>query len=113
MVFQNALATVFRHAEANVGVHLVEFIEPRTVVRDIADIPAEVVVVGHQIGDFVHFTVHFDHRQLRHSRQAGFVELVAQIVEHIEVVKQTRRFAADGNFVGNAPANNRGVIVIL
>lgn len=49
----DAFAAIFRNAEANLRVFRVEGIQPGSIVLHLAEIPAEIVVIGNHIGNMV------------------------------------------------------------
>ena len=110
---EDVLGAVLRHAQAAVGVQLMELVEPGAVVLHIAHVPAEVMVVALHIGDVGVLGVHGNHGHLRHGGQAGGVQLLAQGVQLGEVLVQALGLARDGDLVGDAPEEDGGMVVVL
>ena len=113
MPLQHALRAVLGHAEAQLRVLRVELIEPRAVLLDVAHVPAEVVVVAQHVGDVVVLGIHRGHRDLRHRREAGRVELLCQRVQLFQVLDERLGVAADEDLVRDAPEADGRVVVVL
>ena len=96
---EDILRAVLGDTQAAVRVHGVELIHPGTVVLHIANVPAEIVVVGQHIGDGDVLRVHRHHGNLRHGGQAAGIQLLAQGVQIAQVAVQSLALAGDGDFV--------------
>ena len=109
----DALTAVLGHAEADVGMLCVELIQPRTVVLDLAAVPAKVVVVAFHVGDVVHRTIGGGMGNVGNGGQAGRVKLLDQLLQVVVTVNQLLADTADQNLVGDAPEHNGRVVVVL
>ena len=84
------------------------------VLIQLTQIPAKIQVVAVHIGNFQNRAGDFQHKDVRHRGQAGGVELVRQIIEGAVVFQQLLvHRAGGGNFVGQSPNGNAGVVVVL
>ena len=84
------------------------------VLIQLTQIPAKIQVVAVHIGNFQNRAGDFQHKNVRHRGRAGRIELVRQIVEGAVVFQQLLvHRAGGGNFVGQSPNGNAGVVVVL
>src|SRR5699024_3308259 len=110
---EDALGAVLRDAQAAVGVHGVELVQPGAVVGGLAEIPAEVVVVALHVGDGVVLAFHGGHGDLGHGGHAAGVQALGQGVDLTQVLAQVLAVFADEDLVGDAPEEDGGVVVVL
>ena len=75
-----SLTAVLGNTDRDRGVCFVELIEPRTVHGRIAAVPAEIVVVGNNVGDEQVRIVHLAHGNSRDSGKTCLIHLVNEIV---------------------------------
>lgn len=113
MVGDDALTAVLAHAQAQVGMNLVEVVQPRTIVLHPAAIPAEIVVVADNVSDVVHGAFHRSHGHMGNGGQTCGVQFLGQSVELLVVFHQLLGNAANQNFIGDAPEADRGMVVVL
>ena len=108
------LGAVLAEAQRAVGVDEVEEIHPQIVEEEPRHIPAQVQVPADQVGDVGRAVERPAHGVAGQRRQAGGVQLVAQVVEHAVVVQHVGLvFGRDRDLVGDAPAHDAGVVVVL
>ena len=91
----------------------VELVKPRAVHIGLAAVPAEVVVVGYDVGYLQVGIVDLAHRYRRDGGQAGLIHLVTHIVEDAVIFEQIVVRAADTDLVGESPHDDRGMVVVL
>ena len=94
-----SLASVFADANRLVRIFCVEFIKPGAVHCRIAAVPAEIVVVGYNVGNLNVRLIHAAHRNARHSGKTCLIHLVAEVVEYIVVFNEVGCCAAHRNLV--------------
>ena len=105
---------VLRKTDAAVGIFGVVGIKKVVVLVQFTQIPAKIQVVAVHIGNFQNRAGNLQHKDIRHRGQAGGVELVRQIVEGTVVFQQLLiHRAGGGNFIGQSPNGNAGVVVVL
>ena len=107
------LTAVLGAADRNVGVGLVEVVEPGAVHIGLTAVPTEVVVVGYNVGNLDIGIVDLTHRNRCNSGATGIVHLVAEVVKNVVVLDKIGVRATDGDLVGETPNYDRGVVVVL
>ena len=90
-----------------------EFFEPREIFRDIALIPAEVEVVGANLRRLDEGIVRGEHGDVRHDRGAGRIERCGKLLELLVGGDDLVRDAAQSDLVGERPADDARVVVVL
>ena len=111
---RHTLGTVLGEAQRTARVDQMEEVHPQVVQEQARHIPAEVEVPADEVGDVGHRVEGAAHGVAGQRGQAGGVHLVAQvvqlavIVEHIGLVP-----GGDGDLIGDAPADDAGVVVVL
>ena len=55
----------------------------------------------------------FDHRKIRHGSEPCLIKLMHQVIERMKIGKQLLALAADGDFIGDSPEADGGMVVIL
>ena len=105
---------VLRKTDAAVRVFGVVGIKKVIVLVKLAQVPAKIQVVAVHIGNFQNRAGDFQHKDVRHRGRTGRVKAVRQFVQGAVVFQQllidSRR---SGNFVGQSPNSNAGVVVVL
>ena len=105
---------VLRKTDAAVWVFGVVGIKKVIVLVKLAQVPAKIQVVAVHIGNFQNRAGDFQHKDVRHRGRTGRVKAVRQFVQGAVVFQQllidSRR---SGNFVGQSPNSNAGVVVVL
>ena len=105
---------VLRKSDAAVRVFGVIGIKKVVVLVKLAQVPAKIQVVAVHIGNFQNRAGDFQHKDVRHRGRTGRVKAVRQFVQGAVVFQQllidSRR---SGNFVGQSPNSNAGVVVVL
>ena len=105
---------VLRKTDAAFGIFGVVGVKKVIVLVKLAQVPAKIQVVAVHIGNFQNRAGDFQHKDVRHRGQAGGVELVRQIIEGAVVFQQLLiHRAGGGNFVGQSPNGNAGVVIVL
>ena len=100
------LAAVFRAADGNIGMGLVELIKPGAVHGGLAAVPTEIVVIGHHIRDLQIGVIHLAHGHSRNGSQAGLVHLVAEVIQDTVILQKIVIRAADADLIGKSPNHN-------
>ena len=113
LIADERVRTVLGKADAHVGVIAVEFFKPREILRDVALIPAEVVVVGADVRRLDKGIRRREHRDMRHDRGTGRIEGCGEFLELLVGGNDLVRHAAQGDLIGERPANNARVVIIL
>ena len=113
MIGHDALAAVFGYADTDVRMLGVEVVKPRSVVRHLAGVPSEVVVVADDVRDVVHRAVHRCHGDMSDGGQTGRIQLLAQCVQLLVILHQLLGDAADQDLVRNAPEADARMVVVL
>ena len=106
-------AAILGAAYGNIGVGLMELIEPGTVHRGFSAVPAEVMVIGYYIGNEQIGVIHLAHRDRRNGGKAGLIHFVAEIVEDAVVFHKILGGTADRDLVAETPDNDGGMVVVL
>ena len=106
-------AAILGAAYGNIGVGLMELIEPGTVHRGFSAVPAEVMVIGYYIRNEQIGVIHLAHRDRRNGGKAGLIHFVAEIVEDAVVFHKILGGTADGYFVAQPPYNDGRMVIVL
>ena len=105
---------VLRKTDAAVRVFGVVGVKKVIVLVKLAQVPAKIQVVAVHIGNFQNRAGDLQHKDVRHRGRTGRVKTVRQFVQGAVVFQQllidSRR---SGNFVGQSPNGNAGVVVVL
>ena len=110
----HALRTVFAVAERAVGEAEMEEAHPQVVQDKARNVPAQVQVPADHIGNVGRTVEGAAHGVAGQGGQAGLVHLVAQVVQLAVVIQHVLLvLGGDGDLVGNAPAGDAGVVVVL
>ena len=105
---------VLRKSDAAVRVFGVVGIKKVVVLVKLAQVPAKIQVVAVHIGNFQNRAGDFQHKDVRHRGRTGRVKAVRQFVQGAVVFQQLLiDRAGGGNFVGQSPNSNAGVVVVL
>ena len=105
---------VLRKTDAAVGIFGVVGIKKVIVLIKLAQVPAKIQVVAVHIGNFQNRAGDFQHKDVRHRGRTGRVKAVRQFVQGAVVFQQLLiHRAGGGNFVGQPPNGNAGVVVVL
>ena len=91
-----------------------EKVHPEVIQEEARHIPAEVQVPADQIGDVGHRVEGAAHRIAGQRGQTGLIHLMAEVVQHAVVVQHVALvFCGDRDLVGDAPADDAGMVVVL
>ena len=110
----HGLGAVFRVAQRPVGVEQMEHLAPQIVQKQPRHIPAQIEIPRYHVGDMRHLIKRPAHGVAGQRGKSGLVQRMAEVIQHTVVVQHILFvFGADGNFIGNSPADDRGMVVIL
>ena len=94
-----SLTAVLAYADSLVRILLVELIKPRTVHINITAVPAEVMIIGHNIADVHIFIIHTAHGYNRLCCGTGLVHRMNKVIKHLMIFNNGRRCTAHCNLV--------------
>ena len=111
---RHALRAVFAVSEAAVREAEMEEANPQVVQEQTRDIPAQIEVPADDVGDMCALVERTAHRVASQCRKAARIGLVNEVVEDMVIVEHVLLvLGRDGNLVGNAPADDARMIVVL
>ena len=107
------VSAVLGQTDDLIRVFRMELIEELIVLLQLANVPAVVQVVGTDIRHIDQRGIRLQHKQVGHGGHSGGIHLVGQIVKDHMVLHQVVGHTGQGNLVGQRPADDGGMVIIL
>ena len=109
-----SIRPILGQADCRIRMRLMEAVKPSVVLFLFPHIPAIIQVVGTDIRQFHNRFIRSQNEHIGHGGQPGFIQFVAKVIQNHMVLHQIFCHAsAGGDFIGQPPADDGRVIVIL